>query len=60
MTTEQSRLKLSNYQRTVSAKELQADDLRLLLDQLLRRLNLQIVREQTPDYTAYELQERKP
>lgn len=52
-------LRMSNYQCLVSAKELPAEDLRLLFDQLLVRLGLEIVREQTPDYTAYELQERK-
>lgn len=49
---------MNDWQETVRAVDLPPEDLAGVLDALLERLGLQIVREQTPDYTSYELQEK--
>jgi hypothetical protein len=39
----------------IRVRDVHADDLPEVLDLLLERLGLQLWREKTPDYTAYEL-----
>ena len=47
---------MTQWQDIVRAADLPAEDLAGVLDTLLERMGLKIVREQTPDYTSYELQ----
>ena len=49
---------MNAWQEPVRAADLPPQELASVLDLLLDRLGLQIVREQTPDYTSYELQEK--
>lgn len=48
---------MTQWEETVRAVDIPPEDLASLLDTLLERLGLRIVREQTPDYTSYELQD---
>lgn len=47
---------MNQWQDVVRAADLSTEDLASILDTLIERLGLRIVREQTPDYTSYELQ----
>lgn len=47
---------MKQWQDVVRAVDLPAEDFASVIDTLLERLGLRIVREQTPDYTSYELQ----
>ncbi len=49
---------MNDWQDIIRAVDLPPEDLASVLDSLLERLGLQIVREQTPDYTSYELQDK--
>ena len=51
-------MSMNAWQEPVRAADLPPQELASVLDLLLERLGLQIVREQTPDYTSYELQEK--
>ena len=48
---------MNQWEDVVRAVDLPAEDLASILDTLMERLGLRIVREQTPDYTSYELQD---
>lgn len=47
---------MNQWESVVRAADLSTEDLASILDKLIERLGLRIVREQTPDYTSYELQ----
>ena len=47
---------MEQWQDIVRATELPSDEVRPVLDALLERMGLCIVREETPDYTTYTLQ----
>lgn len=46
---------LTAYQEFVRPEDVPQDELRLVLEALIEHLNVNIVREKTPDYTAYEV-----
>ena len=46
---------MRQWQDTVRAVDLPPEDLALVIDTLIARLGMQVIREQTPDYTSYEL-----
>lgn len=50
--------KLSQYQDVVSIDSLSIDEVRTVFCLVLDHLNLDIIRERTPDYTAFELRPR--
>lgn len=47
---------LSQWEDVVRAEQIPLEDHPAILDKLVEHLGLKIVREQTPDYTSYELQ----
>ena len=47
---------MNQWEDVVRAADLPPEDLASILDTLIERLGLRIVREATPDYTSYELQ----
>ncbi len=48
-------MKLTQYQEIIVSTDLPSVDIPLVLFLLIERLNLEIVRESTPDYTSYEI-----
>lgn len=52
------KLHLTNYQRDISdLSELSGEQVRFILSELLKKLDLKVIIEETPDYTALELVE---
>lgn len=47
---------LDQYREIVPLKDIPDNHLRLVLEALLEHLGVEIVREQTPEYTNYEMQ----
>ena len=48
---------MSQYQEVVSVDFLKPDQLRTIVALILDHLRLEIVKEETPDYTAFELRQ---
>ena len=54
-----SKLKLPKYQERIGLSDVPDEDLKLVLVALIDYLNVEIVREQTPDYTSYDIRKRR-
>ena len=46
---------MENYKDVIPLAEVPDRDLRIIIELLLEKQGLVIIREQTPDYTSYEL-----
>lgn len=50
---------MNQYQQKIKIDEVPDYRLSEIVGMLLERLNLEIIREETPDYTSFELQSRR-